>query len=66
MDYSFLYDAAKPLWWTFPALVLLGILKSRWFKGLFGEALVKQLKARFEPSNDRTCPKCGSGMGIRA
>ncbi|WP_043527743.1 nuclease-related domain-containing protein [Litchfieldella xinjiangensis] len=41
MDYSFLYDAAKPLWWVLPTLVLLRVLKSRWFKGLFGEAFVK-------------------------
>ncbi|MGY6567054.1 MAG: hypothetical protein ACXIU5_20130 [Halomonadaceae bacterium] len=41
MDYSILFEAARPLWWVLPLLVLLGILKSRWFKGMFGEAFVK-------------------------
>lgn len=33
--------ALNMLWWLFPVLLLLGILKTRWFKGLMGEALVK-------------------------
>lgn len=33
--------ALNMLWWLFPVLLLLGILKTRWFKGLIGEALVK-------------------------
>ncbi|EWG97790.1 hypothetical protein Q427_34015 [Halomonas sp. BC04] len=41
MDYSIVFEAIKPLWWVLPIVVLLGIFKSRWFKGLFGEAYVK-------------------------
>jgi hypothetical protein len=31
----------KPLLWALPIIVLLGIAKSPWFKGIIGEALVK-------------------------
>ena len=41
MDYAILLEAARPLWWVLPVGVLLGIIKSRWFKGIFGEAFVK-------------------------
>ena len=41
MDYAILLEAARPLWWVLPLVVLLGIFKSRWFKGIFGEAFVK-------------------------
>ncbi|MGM0783758.1 MAG: NERD domain-containing protein [Pseudomonadota bacterium] len=41
MDYLIIHEAARPLWWVLPIIVLLGIFKSRWFKGLFGEAFVK-------------------------
>ncbi|WP_163559660.1 NERD domain-containing protein [Halomonas sp. NO4] len=46
MDYLIIHEAARPLWWVLAIVVLLGIFKSRWFKGLFGEAFVK-LIARF-------------------
>lgn len=51
MDYSIYFEAARPLWWALPIVVLLGIFKSRWFKGLFGEAYVK-LIARLRLSAD--------------
>ncbi|AMD00991.1 NERD domain-containing protein [Halomonas chromatireducens] len=41
MDYAIIFEAARPLWWVLPLVVLLGIFKTRWFKGLFGEAFVK-------------------------
>nr|WP_255762635.1 NERD domain-containing protein [Halomonas alkalisoli] len=41
MDYAIIFEAARPLWWVLPIVVLLGIIKSRWFKGIFGEAFVK-------------------------
>lgn|GEM_PF-2504577 len=41
MDYSILFEATRPLWWVLPLIVLLGVLKPRWFKGMFGEAFVK-------------------------
>lgn len=41
MDYSILYNALRPLWWLLPIAITLSVLKSRWFKGLFGEAFVK-------------------------
>ena len=31
----------KPLLWVLPIIVLIGIAKSPWFKGIIGEALVK-------------------------
>lgn len=31
----------KPLLWVIPIIVLIGIAKSPWFKGIIGEALVK-------------------------
>ncbi|WP_238984604.1 NERD domain-containing protein [Billgrantia kenyensis] len=41
MDYTLFLEALRPLWWVLPLLVLLGILKSRSVKGMFGEAFVK-------------------------
>lgn len=42
MDYSpIVYEALKLLWWLVPATLVIGFLKSPWFKGLCGEALVK-------------------------
>ncbi|WP_234286492.1 MULTISPECIES: nuclease-related domain-containing protein [Halomonadaceae] len=42
MDYtSIFFEAVRPLWWILLVALALGILKSRWFKGLFGEAFVK-------------------------
>ncbi len=31
----------KPLLWVLPIIILFGIAKSPWFKGIIGEALVK-------------------------
>ncbi|WP_197038434.1 nuclease-related domain-containing protein [Billgrantia saliphila] len=42
MDYSStIFEAVRPLWWLLLVALALGILKSRWVKGLFGEAFVK-------------------------
>lgn len=42
MDYSpFVNAALNPLWWLIPIIVVVGVLKSPWFKGATGEALVK-------------------------
>ncbi|QTP58323.1 nuclease [Billgrantia antri] len=41
MDVSILFEAVRPLWWLLPVAITLSVLKSRWFKGLFGEAFVK-------------------------
>lgn|SRR5690554_878900 len=42
MDYSpIVNEALKVLWWFVSAALVIGFLKSPWFKGLCGEALVK-------------------------
>ena len=42
MDSSLIiYNALKGLWWLIPLALLIGFLKSPWFKGIVGEALVK-------------------------
>lgn len=41
MDYFPIIAQVLKLWWVMPILVLLGILRSPWFKGLVGEVLVK-------------------------
>lgn len=42
MDYSqIVYDALEGLWWLIPLALLIGFVKSPWFKGIVGEALVK-------------------------
>lgn len=33
--------AASPLWWLVPLILVIGLLQSRWFKGVTGEALVR-------------------------
>ncbi|WP_205599080.1 nuclease-related domain-containing protein [Halomonas faecis] len=53
MEYtSIIFDAVRPLWWVLPIIVLLGIFKSRWFKGLFGEAFVKLIARLRLPANE--------------
>ena len=34
------------LWWIFPIIVVVAILKSAWFKGVFGETIVR-LSAKY-------------------
>lgn len=42
MDYSpVVNELMKALWWLVPAALAIGLLRSPWFKGTFGEALVK-------------------------
>jgi restriction system protein len=42
MDYSPIVNAdLNPLWWLVPIMVVIGVLKSAWFKGVTGEALVR-------------------------
>jgi restriction system protein len=42
MDYSPIVNAVlEALWWLVPAALVIGLLQSPWFKGMFGEALVK-------------------------
>lgn len=41
MDYSPLLKPLLQLWWVIPILVLIGIIKSPWFKGTVGETLVR-------------------------
>jgi predicted RNA-binding Zn-ribbon protein involved in translation (DUF1610 family) len=41
MDYLPVKSILEAVWWLVPIAAAIGILKSRWFKGLVGEALVK-------------------------
>lgn len=42
MDYSPIVSAAlKMLWWVLPAVFILSVFKTPWFKGVVGEAMVK-------------------------
>ncbi|MCI5207799.1 MAG: nuclease [Candidatus Electrothrix sp. ATG2] len=42
MDFSsIIYAVLKSLWWLIPIMLFLGFLRSPWFKGIFGESLVK-------------------------
>lgn len=42
MDYSpIVNEALKVLWWLVPAMLIIGLFKSPWFKGVLGETLVK-------------------------
>jgi restriction system protein len=41
MDYFPIINAVLKLWWVIPLVLIVGIFKSRWFKGVIGEALVK-------------------------
>lgn len=42
----FINEVLRPLWWVFPVAFLIGLIKTSWFKGVCGEALVKAA-ARF-------------------
>ncbi|MBZ0330741.1 NERD domain-containing protein [Halomonas sp. ANAO-440] len=52
MDYAIIFEAARPLWWVLPVVVLLSIFKSRWFKGIFGEAFVKLIAKLRLPADE--------------
>jgi restriction system protein len=41
MDYLPIINQIFKLWWLIPILLAIGVLKSPWFKGILGEALVK-------------------------
>lgn len=41
MDYSPILNEVFKLWWVIPILLVIGVFKTPWFKGLVGEALVK-------------------------
>ncbi len=41
MDYSPIINEIFKLWWVIPSLLVIGIFKTPWFKGLAGEGLVK-------------------------
>lgn len=40
MNLSPIINELLKLWWIVPALLVIGVLKSPWFKGVLGEALV--------------------------
>lgn len=41
MDYSPIINEVFQLWWLIPIVLLIGVFKSAWFKGVLGESLVK-------------------------
>lgn len=41
MDYTPIISQVFKLWWVIPIILVIGVLKSPWFKGMAGEALVK-------------------------
>ena len=42
MDYSpIVTNALQALWWVLPAALILSVFKTRWFKGVVGETVVK-------------------------
>ena len=42
MDYSWVtFDFVKATWWVVPVVILMSLIKTPWFKGLWGEILVK-------------------------
>ena len=41
MDFSLIINEVFKLWWLIPIALVIGVFKSAWFKGMFGEALVK-------------------------
>ncbi|PMR67091.1 nuclease-related domain-containing protein [Halomonas heilongjiangensis] len=50
MDSSLIInEATRVLWWLIPLLILIGVFKSPWFKGIVGETLVKMV-AKFRLS----------------
>ena len=57
MDISnVILNGALQMWYIIPFLILVAILKSRWFKGVFGEFLVNKLLASL-PSTEYTLIK---------
>lgn len=55
MDYSPILQQVYKLYWLIPLLLFVGFLKSAWFKGWLGEALVK-LSAKLWLPADTYCP----------
>lgn len=41
MDYSPIVNQVFKLWWVVPIVLVITAFKTPWFKGLFGEALVR-------------------------
>lgn len=41
MDYSPIFNEVFKLWWFIPILLVIGVFKTPWFKGVLGESLVK-------------------------
>lgn len=60
MDYSPLISQVMNIWWLLPIVILGALLKSAWFKGKLGEALVKSVvwyrlpKETYTPFHDVT------------
>lgn len=52
MDYLPIFNTAlSPLWWLVPFMLVIGILRSPWFKGATGEALVRLSAHLWLPSD---------------
>lgn len=51
MDFTPLIKSAIQLWYLIPLFLLISLVKSAWFKGIFGEFMVNLL-ARFRLDND--------------
>lgn len=41
MDYLPIKSILAAIWWLIPLALAISVFKSRWFKGLFGEMMVK-------------------------
>jgi hypothetical protein len=54
--FSVLFGALVQLWFIVPFFLLAALLKSRWFKGVFGEFVVNRLLSRL-PKNEYTVVK---------
>lgn len=39
-DLLMIIENVRSLWWLLPAVAVISVLKTPWFKGVFGEALV--------------------------
>lgn len=70
MDYTPILEQVYKLYWLIPAFLLIGFLKSAWFKGWLGEALVK-LSAKlwlpadtYQPIHNVTLPTEGGSTQI--
>jgi hypothetical protein len=52
MDYSpVVKEALNAFWWLAPAVLVIGLLKSPWFKGVLGETLFKVAAKHRLPSD---------------